>query len=120
MKRKKKRPSNPLKPSTRSRVSKKPWKSRAHLDRVKAQVCILAGMEVWCRGPMDPHHCRKLLPGRLLPRDDAFAVPLCRAHHKMMDGDERALWKHLGIDPAAWIRAFSPEGAAALDQLRTP
>ncbi|CAB4165206.1 HNH nuclease [uncultured Caudovirales phage] len=108
----------------KSAVSKKPWKSREHLDRVKAEPCLfLSNLHVvpHCDGPMDPHHCRKLLPAGLLPRHDALTVPLCRRHHKMMDGDERALWKALGINPAAWIASFSAEGAAEIARiLATP
>ncbi len=107
---------------TRSRVSKKPWKSREHLNRVKAHGCLMAhrgsDMQRWCNGPIDPHHCRKLLPSGLLPRSDALVVPLCRLHHGMMDGDERKRWKHFGIDPAAWIASFSEEGRLAIEALR--
>ncbi len=67
---------------------------------------------------MDPHHCRKLKPSGLTLRHDYLAVPLCRKHHKMMDGNERALWITLGIDPAAWIASFSPEGRAAIEALQ--
>lgn len=105
------------------RMKTGPWKSRAHLDRVKGQPCLVFTHGVsWvkdrCAGPMDPHHCRKLLSGGLLPRHDSLAVPLCRLHHKMMDGDERDTWRRHGIDPAAWIAAFSPEGAAEIAKLR--
>ncbi|MEI7879069.1 MAG: hypothetical protein WCI96_14275 [Planctomycetota bacterium] len=106
----------------KSAVSKKPWKSREHLDRVKAQPCLMAqrGGELarWCNGPIDPHHCRKLLPTLgLLPRHDALCVPLCRLHHGMMDGNERKRWEHFGINPAAWIASFSAEGAAEIARL---
>lgn len=114
---KKKRPLG-AKPDTRSKV-KKIWKSREHLDRVKMAGCLLHGKGYgWCEGPMDPHHCRKLRPGGLTARHDSLAIPLCRKHHRMMDGDERKLWRTLGIDPARWISEFSPEGKAAIEALR--
>jgi len=104
---------------TRMRVSKKPWKSRAHLDRVKAEPCLARYLVfVHCGGPMDPHHCRKLLPSGLLPRHDYFAVPLCRAHHRCMDGNERAVWSVWGIDPTKFIARFSEEGRQAIAALK--
>jgi hypothetical protein len=67
---------------------------------------------------MDPHHCRKLKPAGLMPRHDYLAVPLCRRHHKMMDGNERKMWKVFEVDPRKFIAAFSPEGRAAIAGLR--
>ncbi len=99
------------------------WKSREHLDRVKAEPCIVSTHAVsWvrtpCDGPMDPHHCRKLLPAGLLPRDDRLTIPACRRHHHELDGDEREYWRRHGIDPAAWIAAFSEAGRKAIEALR--
>lgn len=106
------------------------WKSREHLDRVKAQQCIVGARDIEriyagfapraskCEGPTDPHHCRKLTgEKRLLPRHDSLTVPLCRAHHRQVDGDERLMWNIWGINPKSFIRSFSPEGAAALAAL---
>ncbi len=67
---------------------------------------------------MDAHHCRKLLPDRLLPRHDSLAIPLCRNHHKLMDGNERAFWKWVRIDPADWIADFSEAGRKAIEELK--
>ncbi len=112
---------------TRSRVSKKPTKDADHLAYVRRNPCIVCygDPRIFPKEPYvlgwpcisDPHHCRKLLPGGLLPRTDALTVPLCRAHHKAMDGDERAYWKSIGVDPAAWISRFSAEGKAAIAAL---
>lgn len=104
----------------KSAVSKKPWKSRKYLDWVKEQPCFLLpfyGTRNFpvgiCEGPMDPHHCRKLLPSGLLPRHDSLAIPLCRKHHRGMDGNEREFWRAIGVDPRDFIRS-TPEGRAAL------
>ena len=129
---KKKRPSTPPlgipKTSSRSRVSKKAIKNDLHLAYVRRHPCFIC-----CGGTVlekdnihlaswtpqsDPHHCRKLLPSGLLPRHDALTIPLCRAHHKAMDGNERAYWKKIGADPRFFIRTFSKEGRQAIEQLQ--
>ena len=120
---KKKRPSTPSIPKNlgKSAVSKKPWQSKAHRMRVCEQPCLFAqkGHGYLCDGtPSEPHHCRKLKPNGLLPRHDWFCIPLCRAHHKAMDGYEREIWRTTGFDPAAWIAAFSKEGRQAIEQLQ--
>lgn len=82
----------------------------AHLDLIRQQCCLICSKFP----PSDPHHCRKLLPSGLLPRHDALTVPLCRLHHRAMDGDERKLWTYYYIDPAQWIASFSAAGAEAI------
>ncbi len=117
------------KKGTRSRVSKKAVKDAEHLAYIRRNRCLVCSPYAvpmtkapWVLGfacVSEPHHCRKLLQAKgLLPRHDALTVPLCRKHHEAMDGDERAYWQWVGIDPAAWIAAFSPEGRAAIDELR--
>jgi hypothetical protein len=113
---------------TRSRVSKRAIKDAEHLAYVRRNPCIVCYSDprIFPKEPYvlgwpaisDPHHCRKLDQRRgLLPRHDALTVPLCRYHHKAMDGDEREYWKALGIDPAASIAAFSEEGRKAIEAL---
>ena len=51
-------------------------------------------------------------------------MPLCEFHHDNhagslhKAGDERKWWLDIGVDPAAWISAFSPEGKAAVETER--
>jgi len=84
----------------------------AHLALIRAQPCLICSKYP----PSEPHHCRKLLPAGLTARHDALTVPLCRIHHKAMDGDERKLWQNYHIDPAAWISSFSEEGRQAIER----
>lgn len=87
----------------------------AHLAKIRAQPCLICSKFP----PSEPHHCRKLRPSGLTARHDALCVPLCRIHHRAMDGDERSLWRHYYIDPAAWIASFSEEGRQAIAELTT-
>lgn len=104
----------------RSAVSKKPWKSKAYRAWVISHPCLMTpGWYGACLGETDPHHCRKLLPHQLLPRDDRFCVPLCRAHHDMAHYGrviEPAYWEPTGDAHLRFIRS-SPEGAAAIADL---
>jgi ERF superfamily len=73
------------------------YRNREHLRYVAQQPCLVCG-----RKPSDPHHLGFTQP-RALGRkvSDEFAVPLCRGHHRSAhcSRDERAWWKHAGIDP---------------------
>jgi len=73
------------------------YRNREHLRYVAQQACLLCG-----RKPADPHHLGFTQP-RALGRkvSDEFAVPLCRGHHRAVhrSRDERAWWRHAGIDP---------------------
>ena len=117
------------KTGSRSLVKKGPPKNKRHIARVKSQPCIA------CRGvghktapPSHAHHVRSIGPqgaGKLgQRRPDELCVPLCDYHHDgsvaalHKAGDERAWWKAIGVDPAAWISAFSPEGKAAVETER--
>jgi hypothetical protein len=54
------------------------------------------------RQPSEAHHIRYAQPRALGRRvSDEFTVPLCRVHHRELhgQGDERAWWGKLNIDP---------------------
>ena len=127
---KKKRPSSPPlgipKTSSRSRVSKGPARDEKHLERVRSQPCIAINYGRH-DGPVEAHHVTILEP-RCMQRkpSDYLTVPLCRGHHTGFphcsahgQEGERMFWSGIqGIDPAAWIAAFSKEGRQAIEQLR--
>lgn len=54
------------------------WRSRAYLDWVKAQQCVM------CEKPADdPHHIKHVghFSGAGLTAPDFMAIPVCRTHH---------------------------------------
>jgi hypothetical protein len=72
-------------------------RDKAHLRRVAQQPCLICG-----RLPAQAHHLKFLEPrGLSLKPSDAFAVPLCRLHHRALHdlGDEQAWWQQHKIDP---------------------
>ena len=79
-------------------------RNKEHLRFVAKQPCLVCG-----RKHSDPHHLGFMQP-RALGRkvSDEFVVPLCRIHHREVHraGDERAWWKHAGIDPIEVARAL--------------
>lgn len=81
-----------LKPrSTSKRSMGKPdprWRSRAYLDWVKAQPCVVCG----CSAD-DPHHAKGIgnLSGSALTAPDSMAMPVCREHHDEIHQDP-TLW----------------------------
>lgn len=99
-----------------SAVDKGPWRSEAHLARVRKQPCLGCG-----RSGVDAHHCRKLLgPGWGQP-PDWCAVPLCRScHDEAHEGPEgeRGFWRRKHAVHIKFIREFSAEGAKGLERLR--
>jgi hypothetical protein len=104
---------------TRSRVSKGPVRDPKHLARVRQEPCLCP----W-KGTGDiniqAHHVRCIGRRTLGKRvSDYLAVPLCSTHHRQLHkGKEEAFWAAIGVDPAAWIAAFSEEGRAAIAGLR--
>src|SRR6266540_3512293 len=83
------------------------YRNREHLRYVAQQACLVCG-----RKPSDPHHLSFTQP-RALGRkvSDEFAVPLCRGHHRAVhrSRDERAWWRHVGIDPIKVARRLWKE-----------
>jgi ERF superfamily len=83
------------------------YRNREHLRYVAHQACLICG-----RKPSDPHHLSFTQP-RALGRkvSDEFAVPLCRGHHRTVhrSRDERAWWRHVGIDPIKVARRLWKE-----------
>ena len=74
-------------------------RDKHHLRFVASQPCLVCGAS-----PSDPHHIRFAQPKALgLKVSDEFTVPLCRAHHRELhdNGNERAWWHDMGIDPLA-------------------
>jgi len=120
--RKRKRKANPLKPSTRSRVSKGPARDEKHLANVRLEKCLLH-RDLWspCYGALQAHHCRAIGPRTMGKRvSDYLVTPLCARHHILLHerGNEKAFWDGYLIDPAAWISSFSAEGRAAIQELK--
>jgi ERF superfamily len=77
----------------------KPRRSRnkEHLRFITIQPCTICG-----RQPCEAHHIRYAQPRALGRRvSDEFTVPLCRLHHRELQGqgDERAWWTKSNIDP---------------------
>jgi hypothetical protein len=98
---------------TRSRVSKERWRSKDHLAMIHRHACLICGAQ-----PIQAHHCRKLNQANgLAPRHDYLTVPLCLPHHKMMDGNEREVWRLLGNPEHLFIRRASEEGRKAIEAL---
>jgi hypothetical protein len=72
-------------------------RNKAHLRRVAQQPCLICG-----RLPAHAHHLKFLEPRGLgLKPSDAFAVPLCRLHHRALhdQGDEQSWWQQHKLDP---------------------
>src|SRR5215470_14847715 len=79
-------------------------RDRQHVRHVTSQSCLICG-----RRPSDAHHLR-FVQNRALSRkvSDEFTVPLCRGHHREVQGsgDEVAWWNKAGIDPTVAARAL--------------
>jgi len=116
---KKKRPSNPLKPSTRSKVRKGPARDEKHLQRVRAQYCIIS--PTITSFATEAHHVRCIGPRTLGKRvSDYLTVPMCASCHRALHSmGEKQFWRENHLDPADWIRAFSKEGRQAIAALRS-
>ena len=74
-------------------------RNKAHLRLVAQQPCLVCG-----RLPAHAHHLKFLEPRGLgLKPSDAFAVPLCRLHHRALhdQGDEQSWWQQHKIDPVS-------------------
>lgn len=74
-------------------------RDKAHLRRVAQQPCLVCG-----RLPAHAHHLKFLEPRGLgLKPSDAFAVPLCRLHHRALhdQGNEQSWWQQHKIDPVS-------------------
>jgi hypothetical protein len=91
-------------------------RDREHLKFVASQPCLVCG-----RTPSDAHHI-KFAERRAMGRkvSDRFTVPVCRLHHRELhrQGNERAWWESLGIDPLGiaailWGKAHEVRPAAA-------
>jgi hypothetical protein len=93
--------------STLAVAAPRRYRNREHLRYVAHQACLICG-----RKPSDPHHLSFTQP-RALGRkvSDEFAVPLCRGHHRTVhrSRDERAWWRHVGIDPIKVARRLWKE-----------
>jgi len=97
--------------STLTIASPRRYRNREHLRYVAQQPCLLCG-----RKPSDSHHLGFTQP-RALGRkvSDEFAVPLCRGHHRAVhrSREERAWWRHAGIDPIKVARRLWKETRGA-------
>jgi len=134
---KKKRPSTPSTPSIpkrlgKSKVRKSPARDEKHLAKVRKHPCLICARFtpiVYASGRANPvraHHARELFP-RTMGRQisDYLTIPLCELHHSdqspwdsIHKHNNIAWWHTRGIDPAAWIAAFSKEGRQAIEQLQ--
>ncbi len=91
-----------LKTCSRSKVRKGPYRSAAHLARVREQPCIVCGLQ-----PVEAHHLRLGLRTMGVRKPDNFAVPLCRSHHAVLHTmKEEWFWAERGVDPVAWCKNF--------------
>lgn len=121
IRRKKARKPNPLKVSTRPAVRKGPARDAEHLARIRLEPCVVCfHYRLTGLGAVEAHHVRCIGPRTMGVRvSDHLTIPLCRAHHAVAHQTNEALvWaKGFGIDPAAWIARFSPEGAAEIERI---
>jgi hypothetical protein len=93
--------------STLTIASPRRYRNREHLRYVAQQPCLLCG-----RKPSDPHHLGFTQPRSLARKvSDEFVVPLCRGHHRAVhrSREERAWWRHAGIDPIKVARRLWKE-----------
>ena len=62
------------------------WRNRAYLNYVKSLPCIFPGCGVY---GCDPHHIKGVghMSGAGLTAPDYAAMPLCREHHTLVQGD---------------------------------
>jgi len=102
------------------RVSKGPERDKAHLAKVREELCIVP-WQAWGEGSscIEAHHVRCIAPRSIGKRvSDYLTVPLCREHHARLHGmKEETFWLLVGKDPREWIRRFSDEGRAALAEI---
>lgn len=86
-----------LKSAANSNFKEKRIRSKAHLQFVASQACLICG-----RKPADAHHITFSQPRAMaLKVGDNFAVPLCRLHHSELHqaGSEKRWWLDKKIDP---------------------
>ena len=116
---------------TRSRVSKGPARDAKHLEKVRAQPCMVCGERfdgIRMLTVIHAHHVRELLPRTMGRRiSDHFTVPLCEGHHSdqsplwSLHKENNVGWWHAyGFDSADvfnWIASFSTEGKTAIKAL---
>lgn len=114
-----------------SMADKGPARNEKHLAKVRRQKCLICPHVGIGRQstPTHTHHCRALNGGMMGIRpSDFLVVPLCAEHHldqfptglhKLGEANFWLIAKSAyGVDPAAWIAQFSPEGAAEIERLR--
>jgi hypothetical protein len=89
-------------------------RDKAHLRLVAQQPCLVCG-----RLPAHAHHLKFLEPRSLgVKPSDAFAVPLCRLHHRALhdQGNEQSWWQQHNIDPVSEAqRLWSREAPISSD-----
>lgn len=91
-----------LKTSSRMRQRKGPYRSSAHLLRVREQPCLACG-----RMGVQAHHLRVGLRTMGVRKADDRAVPLCYpCHTELHSSKEEWFWAALGVDPVAWCISF--------------
>ena len=90
------------KTNSRSRISKKPWRSEAYKLWVKENNHCLC-----CDLPsVDAHHIREMrLRTGGVRISDKYVVPLCLVHHAELHRHSRTFWAEQGINPVAWCEA---------------
>jgi hypothetical protein len=87
-------------------------RDKVHLRFITRQPCTVCG-----RQPCEAHHIRFAQPRALGRRvSDEFTVPLCRVHHRELhrQGDERAWWSKVNIDPVPIALRFWQQTRGAL------
>ena len=95
---------------SRSKASKGPMRSKAHLDRVRSLPCMVCRKILpWkVEGPSHAHHIREMFPRTMGKRiGDDMTVPLCPSHHEdVHKGSGQEFWKFVGLDPLKWCKEF--------------
>jgi DNA recombination protein Rad52 len=87
-------------------------RDKEHLRYVGSQPCIVCN-----RILAEAHHVRYAQPKALGAKvSDEFTVPLCRDHHRELhnNGNERAWWHDMGIEPLPVARRLWEESQTSL------
>jgi hypothetical protein len=89
------------KTSSRSRIKKGPWRSKAYLDWIREKPCLRCSYH----HGVQAHHVRLGLRTMGVRKGDELAVPLCQVCHTGLHaGSEDLFWSIARFDPVEWCK----------------
>lgn len=98
-----------LKTCSRSKVSKKPWRSEAYSAFIHSLPCLATGVH-----GVQAHHVRVGLRTMGVRKSDRLLVPLSPSEHmKLHSMREESYWAELGVDVLRWCEATFEKWSAA-------